>query len=76
MSEPRYEYVLFIDEAGDVGTRIKTGGEKGSTEWFALGGFVAAQRYEAELAHWVRTIRDEVGAPPETPCQHIVPDPP
>lgn len=71
MSKPGYEYVLFIDEAGDVGTRVRSGDGKGSTEWFALGGFVAAQRYEAEMADWVRSVRQEIGAPPDSMELHF-----
>ena len=71
VSKPGYEYVLFIDEAGDVGTRVRSDAGNGSTEWFALGGFVAAQRYEAEMADWVRSVRQEIGAPPDNVELHF-----
>lgn len=60
-TSPPYEYVLYVDEAGDVGTRTKSEGDRGSTEWFGVGGFVVSRRHEAEMAEWVRTVRSSAG---------------
>ncbi|RYG86902.1 MAG: DUF3800 domain-containing protein [Alphaproteobacteria bacterium] len=54
---PDYDYVLYVDEAGDLG--LKTGAEGGgaSSKWFCLGGVVIARKFEAELVEWVRDLR-------------------
>ncbi len=52
-----YEYVLFIDEAGDVGTRTAAEGDKGSSAWFCLGGVVLRRKYEPEIPGWIQSIK-------------------
>lgn len=66
-----YEYVLFVDEAGDFGTRTAAEGDKGSSEWFVLAGFVIAKRFETEVTGWVRDARAAIGAPPEVIQLHF-----
>ena len=60
--KPWYEYVLFVDEAGDAGIRTAAQGDKGSTEWFAMGGFVTSRENEAQITDWVRQVRQAAGA--------------
>ncbi|AKR55738.1 hypothetical protein XM25_07990 [Devosia sp. H5989] len=60
-----YEYVMHIDEAGDIGLKTAVQGDKGSTEWFALGGYVASRNNEPNIAAWVQGIREAAEAPPE-----------
>lgn len=62
---PGYEYVMHIDEAGDIGLKTSAQGDKGSTEWFALGGYIASRNNEPKIAGWVQTIKDKAEAPPE-----------
>ena len=57
-----YEYVVFIDEAGDVGTKTFAEGTK-STTWFGIGGFVIAKRFEAEITEWIKSVRAGARAP-------------
>ncbi|WDR05566.1 DUF3800 domain-containing protein [Devosia rhodophyticola] len=59
---PEYEYVLYVDEAGDIGTRTATEGDQGSTEWLVLGGIVIAKKYEPEVPQWISEIRRTLGA--------------
>lgn len=63
MTAGDYEYVLYIDEAGDVGTKPIASGTK-STTWFGLGGYVVSKRYEADIADWIRQIRAGAQTPP------------
>ncbi len=65
---PAYEYVLYVDEAGDVGTKVS---DNGSTEWFALGGYVVSRTNEHQIADWVRDIRMAAGAAPEVVQLHF-----
>ena len=58
-----YEYVLYIDEAGDVGTKAFDTGTK-STAWFGVGGYVISKKYEPDAAEWIRQIRTGSMAPP------------
>lgn len=63
MTDIDYEYVLVIDEAGDVGTKTFDTGTK-STNWFGIGGYVISKSHEAEAAEWIRQIRTGSLAPP------------
>lgn len=55
-----YDYVLYVDEAGDTGVKLRSKGT-GSTEWFALGGVVVSKRHEPEIANWVRGVFTDIG---------------
>ena len=61
-AEPWYEYVLYVDEAGDAGIRTVAQGNKGSTDWFAMGGFVTSRDNEPKIVDWVRDVRHAAGA--------------
>lgn len=54
-----YDYILYIDEAGDSGVKQRSLGT-GSTEWFALGGIVISRRHEPDVPDWVRGILAEI----------------
>lgn len=52
-----YDYIAYIDEAGDDGLRIvKPMNPKGSSEWLVLGAIVIDAKREAESIDWVRDI--------------------
>lgn len=60
MASSDYDYILYIDEAGDSGLKLRSKGT-GSTEWFALGGIVVSRRHEAAIPDWVRDILSGIG---------------
>ena len=52
------EYIVYIDEAGDTGTRaIKPLDANGATEWFVLGAVVISAVREPKTVDWVREIK-------------------
>lgn len=62
ISEP-YEYVLYIDEAGDDGLkRVKPIDESGGSEWLCIGGLLIRSQYEADTVKWVKDIRKDINA--------------
>ena len=62
IAEP-YEYVLYIDEAGDDGLRrVQPIDENGGSEWLCIGGLLIRARYEETTIDWVRNIRTDINA--------------
>lgn len=62
LSKP-YEYILYIDEAGDDGlTKVKPIDPNGASEWLCIGGFLTRSNYEAEVVDWVRELRQNIDA--------------
>ncbi|MEO3476251.1 DUF3800 domain-containing protein [Phaeobacter sp. CAU 1743] len=62
LSEP-YEYVLYIDEAGDDGLkRVKPIDENGGSEWLCIGGMLIRTEYETKTVEWVKSVRTEINA--------------
>lgn len=58
-----YEYVLYIDEAGDDGLRKVAPIDKGgSSEWLCIGGVLIRARNEEKVAGWIQDIRDDIDA--------------
>ena len=58
-----YEYVLFIDEAGDDGLgRVRPIDEVGGTEWLVIGGVLVRANNEHLVPEWVKDIRQNIGA--------------
>lgn len=54
MSDCPYDYVAYIDEAGDPGLRfVKPVDDKGSA-WFVMSAVVIQKERETEVAGWVR----------------------
>lgn len=61
MSDPErpYQYVLYIDEAGDDGLRIiRPIDPEGSSEWLIISGVLVRASREQEVSEWVSAIRD------------------
>lgn len=62
ISKP-YEYVLYIDEAGDDGLkRVKPIDKNGGSEWLCIGGLLVRAQYEADTVQWVKDIRADINA--------------
>jgi hypothetical protein len=63
MSEKPYEYLLFIDEAGDDSLkRVRPIDETGGTEWLAISGFLVRHTHKGELENWLREIRADINS--------------
>lgn len=61
-SDP-YEYILYIDEAGDDGlTRVRPIDEVGASEWLVISGVLVRQNNESAVVDWVREIRSDINA--------------
>jgi hypothetical protein len=55
---PRYDYVAYVDEAGDDGLKaVKPLSSPGSSEWLVLSAVVIRAENESKVAGWVRDIR-------------------
>lgn len=62
-SEPSYDYVVYIDEAGDVGVKeLRPTAPKGSSEWFVLGAIVVSAENEKNCPAWIRDILKTIGS--------------
>ncbi len=58
-----YEYVLYIDEAGDDGLkRVRPVDPTGATEWLVISGVLVRQNNEAKVVDWVREVREDINA--------------
>lgn len=53
---------VFIDEAGDPGTRDGLQYVAGRHEWFCIAAFVVRKSREADVVQWVREIREKAAA--------------
>ncbi|QIE55896.1 DUF3800 domain-containing protein [Pikeienuella piscinae] len=63
ISEEIYDYVLFIDEAGDDGLhRVLPIDENGASEWLTIGGLLIRAENERKLVDWVKEVRYEINA--------------
>ncbi|WP_017999938.1 DUF3800 domain-containing protein [Paracoccus sp. N5] len=63
MSDIEYDYVLFIDEAGDDGlTKVKPIDADGSTEWLVLSGVLVRAEDEAKCREWLDDIRTDIAS--------------
>jgi hypothetical protein len=57
VGDARYEYVTYIDEAGDPGLkRVKPNHVNGSSEWLIVSGVVVSREHEAHVVPWIREI--------------------
>src|SRR5690606_418024 len=66
MSEepPEYQYVAYIDEAGDPGLkRVRPRSEKGASEWFIMSAALIPTELEAEAEGWVGEILEAMNSP-------------
>ncbi len=58
-----YEYILYIDEAGDDGlARIKPIDPNGATEWLVISGVLVRKKYEPNVVSWVKDIRQSINS--------------
>ncbi|MGH1355332.1 MAG: DUF3800 domain-containing protein [Thalassovita sp.] len=58
-----YEYVLYIDEAGDDGLkRVRPVDERGASEWLVISGVLVRKENEDAVVDWVREIRQDIDA--------------
>ncbi len=58
-----YDYVLYIDEAGDDGlARVKPMDADGASEWLCIAGYLVRASDEVEVVERVRTIREDIDA--------------
>ena len=54
---PTYDYVAFIDEAGDPGiSKVRPRDPNGGSEWLMIGGVLVEAKRELEPVAWVRKI--------------------
>lgn len=60
--KPDYDYVAYVDEAGDPGLKnLRPDTATGSSEWFVLAGIVLAKEYELVAREWVAAMIEDTG---------------
>ncbi|SFD19348.1 DUF3800 domain-containing protein [Tropicimonas isoalkanivorans] len=58
-----YEYVLYVDEAGDDGLkRVKPIDKNGGSEWLCIGGLLIRAKFEHQTVEWVKDMRADINA--------------
>lgn len=58
-----YEYILYIDEAGDDGLkRVRPIDPVGGSEWLVIGGLLVRSNNEEAVPGWVKEVRHLIGA--------------
>lgn len=58
-----YGYVLYVDEAGDDGTRsFRPEDSKGSSEWLCIAGYLVRHEVDATLPGLLASIRRDIGS--------------
>lgn len=63
MKVPEYDYVLFIDEAGDDGLkRVMPIDNQGSSEWLVISGLLVRAEDESKCRAWLDHIRNDIDA--------------
>jgi len=61
-SIPEYEFIAYIDEAGDPGLKnVRPVDEKGSTEWMTVSAVVVSRSRESDIFGWVADINRKIG---------------
>jgi hypothetical protein len=59
---PEYNYVAYIDEAGDPGlNKVRPIDPDGASEWLILSAVVIQAKREPHVVSWVDAIRDGIG---------------
>lgn len=62
MSIPDYDYIAYIDEAGDPGlNRVRPIDEVGGTEWFVIGCALIRKSDEDKPPAWIKNILSDLG---------------
>lgn len=60
---PEYDYVAYIDEAGDPGTaRVKPRSKVGASEWFIVSGALIPAKLESEVEGWVQEMMEAMNS--------------
>src|ERR1700733_6065863 len=60
--KPDYDYVAYIDEAGDPGLkRLRPDVPTGSSEWFVLSAIVVSKKHEMAVRDWTAAMIAETG---------------
>lgn len=54
----RYQFVVYIDEAGDPGVRAKM--PVGASEWFVVSAAVVSSERDVDVVDWLRDMREAV----------------
>lgn len=58
-----YEYVLFIDEAGDDGlNRVRPIDVDGASEWLIIGAILIRKSKEDQLGEWLKSIKEDINS--------------
>lgn len=58
-----YEYIAYIDEAGDDGlTRVLPIDDNGASEWLVLSAYLIRKENENNVVDWLRHIRNDINA--------------
>lgn len=61
-SLPEYDYIAYIDEAGDPGlNRVRPIDDVGGTEWFAMGCTLLQKKNEHLPPIWIKSILQDLG---------------
>jgi len=62
-SLPDYDYIAYIDEAGDDGlTKVLPIDNNGATEWLVLSAYLIRKENEDKVVDWVKHIRTDINA--------------
>jgi len=73
---PDYQYVAYIDEAGDPGlNRVRPIDEVGGSEWLVIGATLIRRANEDRPPKWVGSILDDIGIRqrPDLHFRHLSP---
>lgn len=63
MGDQHYDYVLFVDEAGDDGlTKVKPIDPDGASEWLVITGLLVRAEDEARCRDWLQVLRTDINA--------------
>lgn len=66
-----YEYVLYVDEAGDDGlTKVKPIDQNGASEWLVISGLMIRAHDEGNCRKWLDQIRQDIAAT-QSPTLHF-----
>jgi len=58
-----YEYILYIDEAGDDGLeKVKPLDSNGASEWLCIGAVLVRAINEIKVVDWVKDIRADINS--------------
>lgn len=62
VDQPDYEYIAYIDEAGDPGlNRVRPIDDAGGTEWMVIGAALVRKNNELMPPKWVGDILNDIG---------------